>query len=86
MNNLKKILLVIFIQLAFTPTYAVELSKDNTDYNEMARTRSYPGGADEEDLKVKEDIIEPSVTLYKSNVDQDIVEELQKSKNENESR
>lgn len=59
---------------------AVELTNDQKDYNEIARNRTYPGGADEEDLKVRENLEEPRVTIYKSTIQQEIIKEIQEEK------
>lgn len=86
MIKLIYLMLIIFFSLTSTITVqAVELNTDRNDYNELARSRSYPGGSDEEDLKVKDTINEPTINIYKSNVDQELVEELEKSKSSSES-
>ncbi|MCB0392082.1 MAG: hypothetical protein KDD58_12375 [Bdellovibrionales bacterium] len=59
---------------------ALESSTDQKDYNEIARNRTYPGGADEEDLKVRENIEEPRVTIYKSTIQHEIIKEIQEEK------
>ena len=81
-------ILLSLVTFSLTSSGAVELATDKKDYNEVARIRSYVGGADEEDIKVKENIVEPNVSLFKSTVHQEVIKEIQeekeKEKTENE--
>ena len=84
----KKMVFFLTFLVSFSSMAAVVAQEDDKAQAEMARTRTYPGGVDEEDLKVRETIVDPNVSIYKSTVDKEIIEELQKEKadsaNENE--
>ncbi len=73
-------LVFLFIVQPLTLSAAVDLNKNDTDYNEIARARSYPGGSQEEDLKVQEVLVEPVQTVYKSNVDEEIIKDFKKQR------
>lgn len=50
--------------------------------HEKARKRLYPGGRDEEDLKVMDRVPEPLVKYYKSTVQGNVLESMAAPENE----
>jgi hypothetical protein len=77
----KKYILVFWVvpQLLFLgASYSnVNLNSDAEDYNEMARKKTYPGGSLEEEIKVQESLTEPTLTIYKTNVDNELIKDFQ---------
>lgn len=87
--HIKNALLVasIFLLFAFPMTVLAAAADANreVDFSEIAKNRTYPGGSNEGDLKVKDSIAEPTVQVYKNQIDQEVVEEIKKGRASSES-
>ena len=68
--------LLIFSNLA----YGVMETTTAEDIAEKARTRNFPGGNDEEKLKVQDSIDSPTLSVFKSNLDQEVLKEFREKK------
>ena len=80
-----KVLFFSLILVMASSTYAALLAENQQseeEYRAMARSRTYPNGSEEEDLKIKESVVAPTVSVFKSNVDAEVLKEFQKKKEE----
>lgn len=79
------LILIVFILIASIsgPFALAQESLSEAQYNEKAKKRLYPGGRDEEDLKVMDAVPEPLVKYYKSTVQSDVLRSMTSSSSEN---
>ena len=71
-------LLIVFAFIgSYNPfVWALDLDQSTQAFSERARTRSYPGGLDEEDLKVQEALPSPVLKVNEKSIHEQVYERL----------
>lgn len=81
MKNIKKFFLLL-VGAALLPLCFVEELSAAEKVNPSNQTRQYPGGRDEEDLKVQEELRTPTATLDRRTIEQKVLKNYLKKPEE----
>jgi hypothetical protein len=73
-------LLNVIVLFSSHYTFAQDHKKMLEEISEKARGRFYPGGNEEDSLRVKEDLEEPEININKASVDEEVLNDQQNTK------
>ena len=78
-----KIFIIVLLNFAVSFAFALDVPASNLseEVSAKARKREYPGGGDEEDIKVQENLVNPLLMINKQSVQKEVYKKVFEEEN-----